>query len=224
MRIATIPTADKVAIIPLVIAIEPPHPPFSFVLTLFGVAVTTHVSVKLPSSVVTVIVTCPTSIAVTSPVELTEITVGMLLVQVTFLFVALLGAIVAINVSEVLTGKDKVFLLSDTPVTGMLASTTVMFAVPLTVLSRVEVAVMIAVPTATPVTTPLLTVAMLLLLLDQETLGEPVSTVTLRVTDCATAIVGVEGDNVMVFGAVLEDPPNGSGAVYGVDGLYIEFA
>ena len=78
---------------------------------------------------------------------------------------------------------------------------------------------MVAVPAVTPVTTPLLTVAMLLLLLAHVTLEEPVSTVTLRVTDCDTAIVGVEGDNVMVFGAVTGVPPNGSASVYGVEGL-----
>lgn len=215
MRIAAIPTIDNVAINPLVIAIEPPHPPFPSGLTVFAVAVTIHSSEKLPSSVVTVMVTCPTSIAVTSPVELTEIIVGLLLDQVTFLLVALLGVMVATNVSEISTGKDKVLLLSDTPVTGMTASVTVTIAVPLTSLSRVEVAVMVAVPTAIPVTVPLLTVAMLLLLLVQVTLEEPVSTVTLRAIDCDTAIVGVEGDNVMVFGAVTGvPPPNGSASVY----------
>ena len=133
MRIAAIPTADKAAINPLVIAIEPPHPPFPSGVIDFGVTVTV--------------------------------------------------------------------------------------AVPVTSLFRVEVAVMVAVPTATPVTTPLATVAMLLLLLVQVTLEEPVSTVTLRAIDCDTAIVGVEGDNVIVFGAVLVDPPNGSASVYGVEGL-----
>lgn len=132
MRIVAIPTADKTAIIPLVIAIEPPHPPFPSGVIDFGVAVTTHSSVKLPSSVVTVIVTCPTSMAVTSPVELTEIMVGLLLDHMTFLLVALLGVMVATKVSEVSTAKDKVFLLSDTPVTGTLDSATVMVAVPLT--------------------------------------------------------------------------------------------
>lgn len=219
IRIAAIPIAERAAINPLVIVIDPPHPPLLVGLMGSRSTVTPHVSVKLPSSVVTVMVANPTSFAVTSPVELTDIMAWLLLVQVTFLLVALLGAMVATNVSEFPTFKDKVFLLSDIPVVGMVSSVTAMVAVPLTALLRVEVAVIVAVPTATPVTIPPLTVATLLLLLAQVTLEEPVSTVTLRVTVFDTSIVGVAGDNVMVFGAVLVDPPNGSVPVYGVEGL-----
>ncbi len=74
-------------------------------------------------------------------------------------------------------------------------------AVPLIVLSRVEVAVMVAVPAVTPVTTPLLTVAMLLLLLDQVTSFDPESTLTFRVTVPPMAIEEVDGLKVIALGA-----------------------
>ena len=82
---------------------------------------------------------------------------------------------------------------------------TVIVAVPLMEVLMVEVAVIVAVPAATPVTTPLLTVAMLLLLLDQVTLEEPVSTLAVKVTLPPTAIDEEEGETVIVLGAVCED-------------------
>jgi hypothetical protein len=60
----------------------------------FGlVTVTVHVDVLFPSSVVTVIVAVPASTAVTVPLALTVATDVLLLVHVTFLFVAFDGLI-----------------------------------------------------------------------------------------------------------------------------------
>ena len=66
---------------------------------------------------VTVIVVLPAVTAVTNPVWLTVATLGVLLVHVTFLFVASLGATVAVNCS-VPFGASVSFVLSKvTPVT-----------------------------------------------------------------------------------------------------------
>ena len=61
------------------------------------VTVTTHVSVWPPSSVVAVIVAVPTAFAVTSPVPSTVAISLLLDVQVTFLFVALVGYTTAVS-------------------------------------------------------------------------------------------------------------------------------
>ena len=79
--------------------------------------ITEQLSVKLPSLVVTVIVAEPAALAVTVPL-LTEATLELVLDQVTFLFVALVGATVAVNVELFPTTKFKELVLRETPVTG----------------------------------------------------------------------------------------------------------
>ena len=81
--------------------------------------VTVQVAVLLPSSEVAVIVALPAALAVTSPLASTVATEVLLLVQFTFLLVALLGATVAVKVSEAPTFNASELLLSETPVTGM---------------------------------------------------------------------------------------------------------
>ena len=80
----------------------------------------------LPSSVVAVIVAVPFAIAVTLPVASTVATVGLLLVNVTFLFVASLGATVAerVNVSPAVLSSFAVGS-TFTPVTATGAALTV---------------------------------------------------------------------------------------------------
>ena len=70
----------------------------------------------------------PAATAVTTPVELTVATAVLLLDQVTFLFVALLGATVAVNV--VVEPTFTLALVGDTvtPVTGTVVELTVMVA------------------------------------------------------------------------------------------------
>jgi hypothetical protein len=63
-----------------------------------GVTVTEHVAVLLPSTVVTVITVLPAATAVTVPPD-TVATAGAPLLHVTFLFEALEGVMVAVNVS-----------------------------------------------------------------------------------------------------------------------------
>ena len=65
--------------------------------TRIGLTVMTEVAVKLPSAVVTVIVAVPTDTPVTRPVELTVATAVLLLLQVTFWFVAFAGVIVELS-------------------------------------------------------------------------------------------------------------------------------
>ena len=61
--------------------------------------VTVHLAVFFPSVVVAVIVAVPFFFAVTTPLLETVATLVLLLFQVTALFVALLGATVAVNVA-----------------------------------------------------------------------------------------------------------------------------
>ena len=121
----------------------------------------------LPSVVVTVIVVVPAEMALTVPL-LTEATAGLLLVHVTDLSDALLGAIVAVSVSlpPICRSNEDLFRL--TPVTATACTVTLQEAVMAG--SVVEVAVIATVPAATPVTTPLAsTVAILLLALFHDT-------------------------------------------------------
>ena len=78
--------------------------------------VTLHVSVFLPSSVVTVIVASPTDTAVTFPLE-TVATEALLVDQVTFLLVASEGETVATRVLVPPTSRFRLVLSKDTPVT-----------------------------------------------------------------------------------------------------------
>ena len=75
-----------------------------------------HLSVKLPSTVLTVITDVPTPPAVTTPL----FTVATLVLEedhVTFLLVASSGAIVATKVAVALGARDKAFVFKETPVT-----------------------------------------------------------------------------------------------------------
>jgi hypothetical protein len=63
------------------------------------ITVTLQVAVLPPSAVVTIIAALPPDTAVTRPLDDTVATVDALLVHVTFLLVALVGATVAVNVS-----------------------------------------------------------------------------------------------------------------------------
>ena len=80
------------------------------------VTVTEQVAVLFPSAVVTVIVAEPAATAVTVPFA-TVAFVESLDVHVTFLFVALDGVTVAVNVSDPPTASERLLLLRVTPVT-----------------------------------------------------------------------------------------------------------
>jgi hypothetical protein len=91
--------------------------PVTATLTVAGVTVTEQVAVLLPSAVVTVMTALPADMAVTVPFD-TVATEVLPLLHVTFLFVTLEGATVAVKVSEQPTVRDSVVLLRDTPVTA----------------------------------------------------------------------------------------------------------
>ena len=123
-------------------------------------------AVLLPSAVVTVIVAVPDATAVTFPAVETVATLVLLLLQVTFLFVALLGETVAVSVSVAFGANVSVVLFRLTPVTGTV-TVTAQVAV---LLPSVVVTVIVAVPAAPAVTFPAVeTVATLVLLLLQVT-------------------------------------------------------
>jgi hypothetical protein len=129
-----------------------------------ALTVTLQVAVLLPSSVVTVMVAVPALTAVIVPPD-TVATVGALVLHVTFLFVALEGATVAVNVSILPTVIVVDDLFKDTPVTstgGGAVTVTVQAAV---LLPLAVVTVITALPTDTPITTPFVTVATAVLLL-----------------------------------------------------------
>jgi hypothetical protein len=84
-----------------------------------GVTVTTHVAVKPPSTVVTVIVDVPTVNGVTTPLTDTVTIAGALEDQVTLLLVASVGTTVATNVPVASPAvKAMVALFKVTPVTA----------------------------------------------------------------------------------------------------------
>jgi hypothetical protein len=95
-----------------------------------AVTVTVQVAVLPPSSVLTIIAALPAATALTVPPD-TVATAVLLLLHVTFLFVALAGATVAVNVSELPTVIVVEVLFRVTPVTATLGATTltVQFAV-----------------------------------------------------------------------------------------------
>ena len=112
--------------------------------------VTTQVAVLLPSVVLTVIVAVPLATAVTLPFASTVATVLFDDVHVTFLLVAVVGLIVAVNGEDCLAVSDSVDLFSVTLVTGVVTVTeTVADLLPSFVLTVID-----AVPTATAVTLP----------------------------------------------------------------------
>ena len=130
------------------------------------VTVTEHVAVLLPSFVLTVIVAVPDATAVTFPEELTVATLVLLLLQLTFLFVAFDGVTVAVSVSVAFGANVSVVLFRLTPVTGTV-TVTAQVAV---LLPSAVVTVIVAVPAAPAVTFPAVeTVATLVLLLLQVT-------------------------------------------------------
>ena len=136
--------------------------------TSIGFTVITLVAVLEPSCVVTVMVAVPTDTPVTSPLALTVATAVLLLLQVTFWFVAFAGVMVELSccVPPIRTEAEVGDTL--TPVTSI--GLTVMTEVAVLAPSAV-VTVMVAVPTDTPVTRPVaLTVATAVLLLLQVTL------------------------------------------------------
>jgi hypothetical protein len=116
-----------------------------------GLTDTVQAAILLPSSVLTVMVVDPALTAVTNPSSDTVATPVLPLLHVTFLFVALAGAIIAYRVS-VLPSRIEVDVLSRvTPVTVTGFTLTVQEAVlpPLAV-----VTVIVAVPTPAAVTVP----------------------------------------------------------------------
>jgi len=111
------------------------------------------VSVKLPSLVVTVIVTVPSAIAVTEPFAATVATDGLLDDQATELLVAFVGETVAVNNCEepaIIVVEVGVTL---TPETATGAASTFIVEVAVKLPSAV-VTVIVAIPTDMPVTNP----------------------------------------------------------------------
>ena len=84
-----------------------------------GFTVTVQLAVLLPSAVVTVMVAVPAATGVTNPFA-TVATLSLFELQVTALFVALLGATVAVSVSAAPpTVSVRVVLSSVTPITDI---------------------------------------------------------------------------------------------------------
>jgi len=75
--------------------------------------------VMLPSTVVTVIVAIPALTPTTFPLEETVATVGSLVVQVTLLLVALVGAMISFKLTLAPTFTVALLLFRLTPVTGI---------------------------------------------------------------------------------------------------------
>jgi hypothetical protein len=134
-----------------------------------AVTVTVQVAVKPPSAVVTVTVELPADSGVTIPADDTVATAVLDEVQLTFVFVALDGATVAVTVPVVPPAdRFKLIGLRLTPVTAMGALTVTAHVAVLP--PSAVVTVIVAKPTATGVTTPLAeTVAIVVSLLVQAT-------------------------------------------------------
>ena len=90
--------AVNVSLLPVSIVVDVLFKLTPVTLTVGFFTVTLHVAVLLPSAVLTVIVAVPADFAVTTPFD-TVATFVFELLHVTDLFVALLGATVAVNVS-----------------------------------------------------------------------------------------------------------------------------
>ena len=121
--------------------------------TVAGFTVTVQVSVWFPSAV-TVITAVPAPTAVTTPL-FTVATWSLLVVHVTFLFVAFSGATVALRVSVVVSPIVRLAVFSSrvTPVTDTVSALTV--TVQVAVLPPSAVTVIVASPAPTAVTFPL---------------------------------------------------------------------
>ena len=118
----------------------------------FALTVTEQVAVLLPSSVVTVIVAVPAFNAVTLPLE-TVATEVLLLFQLTFLLVALLGLIVAVRVNSSPSVISQDALSRVTSVTGYTFALTVTEHVAIFPPSS-DFTVIVALPGLIAVTTP----------------------------------------------------------------------
>ena len=123
---------------------------FSFTPVTGTVTVTLQVAVLLPSFVFTVMVAEPALTAFTTPAEVTVATFVLEDVQVTTLFVASDGAMVAFSVDVLPFAMLSVFALRETPVTGTV-TVTLHVAV---LLPSFVFAVIVAVPAPIPSTTP----------------------------------------------------------------------
>ena len=156
------------------------------------ITVTIQVAVRLvPSLVLAVMVAVPSPFAVTKPEELTVATEVLLLLQVTPLYAAMLGVIVAISVavSPIEENKSDV-LSSEIPVALRL---TVTLQVAERFVPSVVLAVIVAVPSVTAVTLPFeLTVATDVLLLVHVTVLTAVS----GTTEAVSVAVGAVDVNV----------------------------
>jgi hypothetical protein len=113
--------ATSVSVLPTAIVVDVLFSDTPVTGTVAVLMVTAHVAVLLPSCVVAVIVAVPADTPLTSPLADTVALAVLLLAHVTFLFVALLGAMVATSVSVLPTAIVADVLFSDTPVTGTLA-------------------------------------------------------------------------------------------------------
>jgi hypothetical protein len=153
--------------------------------TVAGVTVTEHFAVLPPSLVVTVIVALPDFTAVTLPPEETVATEVLLLVQLTSLFVALLGDTVAVRVSDAPSCKVKDVLFNETPVTETDTETEHCAVFP----PSLVVTVIVALPDFTAVTLP-----------SEET----VATEVLLLVQLTSLFVALLGDTVAV--SVSDDP------------------
>lgn len=110
------------------------------------------VAVRLPSTDRRVMVAVPIPVAVTTPLELTDATAGLLLLHIRFWFVAFAGNTVAVRFSVVLGNNCAEDGLTDTDVTGMTVPVTLTTAV---LLPSFVVTVTCAVPAPVMVSKPL---------------------------------------------------------------------
>jgi hypothetical protein len=197
------------------------------------VTVTTQTLPYPPSAVTATIGAIPYEMPVTTPVELTVATDVLLLIHVTFLFVAFVGNTVAVRAIVFPAAIVAELGVTEMPVTGTTVGDTVttqVSAVPL--FSPTTVAVIPAVPAETPVTTPVkkadeLTVATDELLLLHVTLlivAFAGDTVTVKVCvfpgdsatgfgEIVTLVIGTD----TVTEAVSEIPPSTAKTVIAVD-------
>ena len=141
----------------------------TFTPVMFDTTVTLHVAVLLPSTVLTVIVADPAETGVTVPPCDTVATELLLVLHVTFWFVALAGTIVAERVSVLPIVIEVDVLFKDTLAGGITTLETVTVQVAVLLPSAV-LTVITAEPGETAFTTPLVeTVATAVLLLLQVT-------------------------------------------------------
>ena len=127
--------------------------------------VTVQLAVLLPSAVLTVMVAFPAPLAVTVPL-LTVATFEFEVVQLTVLFVALLGVTVAVKEDVLPVVSERLVLFRETPVTLTTGSVTITVQLAVLLPSAV-LTVIVALPAPLAVTVPLLTVATLEFEVDQ---------------------------------------------------------